>query len=270
MRSTLPFPREPVIDRLRAAGCVFAEEEATLLGRAWAERGPAQAEVLIQRRILGEPLEQVLGWATFLGLEIRLGAGVFVPRRRTEYLALRAIARAFETPEARVLDLCTGSGAIAAALADRVPDARISASDSDPVALAWARENLGESIPVYLGDLFAPIPHALRGTFDVIVANAPYVPTDSIARMPAEARDFEPSAALDGGEDGLRVHRRILAEAGSWLAPGGTLLIEISRLQLGGLRGAFAAAGLAPHASHDPDREATVLEGTRVRATPAR
>ncbi|WP_187977435.1 putative protein N(5)-glutamine methyltransferase [Mycetocola sp. JXN-3] len=262
MRSTTQFPWEPVTDRLRAAGCVFAAEEAALLAEAWEVRGAAQTEALIRRRIAGEPLEQVLGWAAFLGLRVRLGSGVFVPRRRTEYLALRAIARSFETPGAQILDLCTGSGAIALAVREHVPDARLIATDSDALALEWARQNLGTDIPLYLGDLYAALPPSLLGTFDVIVANAPYVPTDSIAGMPAEARDYEPTTALDGGHDGLSIHRRILADAARWLRPGGSLLIEISAAQLGTLREAFAAAGLRPHASHDPAREATVLEGT--------
>jgi release factor glutamine methyltransferase len=243
-----------IVSTLRAAGCVFAEDEARLLSDA--ASGPEELADLVARRVAGVPLEHVLGWASFCGMRVAVDPGVFVPRRRTELLAWRAVRLA--GPGAVVVDLCCGCGAVAAAIARTVPDARLYAVDVDPAAVRCARRNVPGG-QVYEGDLYAPLPDSLRGTVDVLVANAPYVPTDAIPLMPPEARLHEPRVALDGGADGLDVLRRVIAGALRWLAPGGHLLVETSEAQAPALLDAAGKAGLRPRRIHDEDLGATVL-----------
>ena len=246
-----------LVARLRAAGCVFAEEEAELLLGAGGD-----PEALVARRVAGEPLEQVLGWAAFGGLRILVEPGVFVPRRRTELLATAATAHA--RPGAVVVDLCCGTGAVGAVVATAVPEVELWAADLDPLAVACARRNLDPlGGRVVAGDLFAPLPAALRGRVGVLAVNAPYVPTEAIALMPPEARDHEARLALDGGDDGVAVHRRVAAEASDWLAPGGVLLVETSEEQAPLTGAALVRAGLAVEVLRDEDRDATVVAGTR-------
>jgi len=248
-----------VVARLRAAGCVFAEDEARLLIAA--ARTPEELEELLGRRVAGLPLEQVLGWAEFGGLRIRLRPGVFVPRRRTELLVRRASR--LVAPGAVTLDLCCGSGAVGAALLAADPSLRLYAVDIDPAATACARTNLEpRGGRVFTGDLFAPLPPTLRGTVDLIVANAPYVPTDDIQWMPPEARLHEARVALDGGADGLTVQRRLVAAAGDWLAPTGHLLVETSAGQAEHTSAIFTAHGLTPHVERSESLDATVVVGT--------
>ncbi|MGW4651695.1 putative protein N(5)-glutamine methyltransferase [Kitasatospora sp. NPDC004289] len=245
------------VTTLRAAGCVFAEDEAELL-LATAE-GPAQLAEMTARRAAGYPLEHVLGWAAFCGLRIAVGPGVFVPRRRTEYLAEQAAA--LLAPDSVVLDLCCGAGAVAAVLA-RGPHAELHAADLDPAAVACARRNLPASARLHQGDLYAPLSDGLRGRITVLVANAPYVPTDEIRFLPPEARDHEPLATLDGGPDGLAVQRRVIAGAPRWLAPGGHLLIETSARQAPATAATMTAAGLRPRTTTSAPHDATVVVGT--------
>lgn len=208
-----------LVARLRAAGCVFAEDEAALLTAQTDD--PAELERMTRLRVEGLPLEHVLGWAEFHGRRYVVAPGVFVPRPRTEHLVDLAIARGGST----VLDLCCGSGAVGAAVASEL-GAELWSAELDPVAAAVARQNVPRVVE---GDLFDPLPRGLA--FDLIVVIAPYVPTDEIALLPHEARDFEPLLALDGGADGLAIVRRILAEAGDWLTPSGALLTEVSEEQ---------------------------------------
>jgi release factor glutamine methyltransferase len=252
-----PLTRPQIVSRLRAAGCVFAEDEAGLLLAAATD--PGRLIDMVARREAGLPLEQIIGWAEFCGLRILVEPGVFVPRRRTGYLAERAVALA---PARGVLvDLCCGTGAIAALLRQRRPEADVHAADLDPAAVHCARRNLpAES--VHEGDLYDALPAELRGRVDVLAANAPYVPTDAIALMPAEAREHEARIALDGGTDGLDLHRRIAAGARRWLAPGGHLLIETSDGQAERTAGLMTAAGLAAEIRRSGDLGATVVVGT--------
>jgi release factor glutamine methyltransferase len=252
-------PGEPaVVDRLRAAGCVFAEDEAALLAAAAA--GSAELDAMVRRRVAGEPLEHLLGWAEFCGLRIGVAPGVFVPRRRKELLVREALARAPVGPV--VVDLCCGSGAVGAALAAALgPDLELHAADVDPAAVACTRRNL-PGAAVHQGDLFAVLPAGLRGRIDLLVANVPYVPSSAIALMPPEARDHEPRVALDGGTDGLDVARRVVAAAPSWLAPGGSLLFETGKGQVPAAVAALRAAGLAPAVVDDDELGATVVVGT--------
>ncbi|MCO1576173.1 putative protein N(5)-glutamine methyltransferase [Crossiella sp. SN42] len=243
--------------RLRAAGCVFAEDEAQLILST--APLPAAIEAMVLRRIAGEPLEHVLGWAEFHGLRIAVDPGVFVPRRRTEFLVSRAVALA--KPGAVVLDLCCGSGALGAAIEVELGEVELHAADIDPAAVRCARRNvLG---PVHQGDLYEPLPADLRGRIDVLVANAPYVPTEAIGLLPAEARLHEPWVALDGGPDGLDVQRRVAAGAADWLAPGGHLLVETSARQAPRTADTFAACGLVPEIAEDEEAGATVVIGQR-------
>ncbi|MCI0689335.1 MAG: putative protein N(5)-glutamine methyltransferase, partial [Sporichthyaceae bacterium] len=223
-----------IVARLRAAGCVFAEDEARLLMSAAAT--PAELAAMVDRRAAGVPLEHIIGWAEFCGLRISVEPAVFVPRRRTEFLVHQAAALARSGRRTVVIDLCCGSGAVGVALLaalDRVQrrDVELHAVDLDPAAVRCARRNLASRARVYQGDLYAPLPASLRGSVDIIVANAPYVPTEEIRLLPPEARVHEPPSALDGGADGLQVVRRLIAGAQQWLAPGGHLLIETSELQ---------------------------------------
>ena len=255
-----PEPDAAVVARLRAAGCVFAEDEARLLTEA--AGSPAELEELVSRRVAGEPLEPLLGWVEFGGLRLHVEPGVFVPRRRTELLARRAAALAADRihadARAVVVDLCCGVGAIGAVVAALAPGADVYAADLDGVAVRCARRNLPAG-HVFEGDLFQALPPELRGRVDVLAVNAPYVPTEAIALMPPEARDHEPALALDGGVDGLDLHRRIAAEAAGWLASGGSLLIEASVEQADVSAALFAAAGLDAHVESDEELGATVV-----------
>jgi release factor glutamine methyltransferase len=248
-----------VVRRLRAAGCVFAEDEAELL---IAEAGSAaRLERLVELRVAGQPLEHLLGWAEFCGRRVAVQAGVFVPRRRTELLA--SLAGELVRPGSVLLELCCGCAAVATVLADAVP-IEVHAADLDQAAVDCARRNLaGAGGTVYLGDLFDPLPESLRGRVDVLVANAPYVPTEAIALMPPEAREYEPRLALDGGPDGLAVQRRIISQAPAWLAGPGWLLIETSDRQAAGTARAMAEAGLSTQVRTDPEAAATVVIGRR-------
>ncbi|MFG2331475.1 putative protein N(5)-glutamine methyltransferase [Streptomyces sp. NPDC048604] len=249
-----------VVERLRAAGCVFAEEEAELLRAAAA--GTAELDLMVEQRASGLPLEHVVGWAEFAGLRVEVDPRVFVPRRRTEFLAGQAVGLA--RAGAVCVDLCCGSGAAAAVLLEAVPDAEVHASDIEPAAVRCARRNVEpRGGRVYEGDLFAPLPRELRGRVDVLVANVPYVPSGEVGLLPTEARVHEPLVALDGGADGLDVLRRVAAEAAAWLAPGGSLLTETSEQQCGPALDALAAAGLTPRVVTDEDLYATVVIATR-------
>jgi release factor glutamine methyltransferase len=215
---------------------------------------------MVSRRVAGEPLEQVLGWAEFCGLRIAVTPGVFVPRRRTEFLVQQALALA--RPGAVIVDLCCGAGAIGAALAAGAARAEVHAADVDPAAVRCARQNLPAG-QVYQGDLFEPLPAALRGRVQVLTANVPYVPTGELGYLPPEARVHEPAAALDGGPDGLAVLRRVAAGAPGWLAPGGHLLIETSERQATIAQAAFTACGLAPRIAGSADLGVAVVIGRR-------
>jgi len=158
--------------------------------------------------------------------------------------------------------MCCGSGAVGLAVAMALPGAELHAADIDPGATAYARRNLAAiGGHVHEGDLYDALPFGLRGRIDVIVVNAPYVPTAEIGLMPAEARLHEPLVALDGGADGVGIHRRVAAQAPRWLAPGASLLIETSERQAPLTAAAMAAAGLTTSTAIDDDLDATVVIG---------
>ncbi|MEU0128730.1 MULTISPECIES: putative protein N(5)-glutamine methyltransferase [unclassified Streptomyces] len=250
-----------IVTTLRAAGCVFAEDEAELLLST--ADGPGHLAAMVERRAAGLPLEHVLGWAEFCGLRIAVDPGVFVPRRRTEFLVRQAAELAPDN--AVVVDLCCGSGALGTALASSLREAELHATDVEPNAVRCARRNVGGRGTVYEGDLFAPLPRSLRGRVDVLLANVPYVPTDDVGLLPAEARVHEPRVALDGGDDGLDVMRRVVAEAAGWLAPGGSLLVETSERQAARAEATVGGGGLVPRTVVSGELYATVVIGTRPR-----
>ncbi|RPI25572.1 MAG: putative protein N(5)-glutamine methyltransferase [Actinobacteria bacterium] len=269
--SALSALRSGIVARLRAAGCVYAEDEARVLLSAAGT--PAELAVMVERRVAGLPLEHIVGWAEFCGLRIAVDPGVFVPRSRTEFLVEQAVAlargasgHAVGGPDGRpivVVDLCCGSGAVGAALVDALDRVELHAVDIDPVAVRCARSNLASTgSRVYEGDLYDPLPDRLRGGVDVIVANAPYVPTTAIDLLPREARLHEPLLALDGGEDGLDTVRRVAAAAPLWLAAGGRLLVETSEDQAPEAAEIFARSRLVPQTAYSDELGATVVIGT--------
>lgn len=243
---------------LRTAGCVFAEDEAELLVST--AESPAALAAMVERRVAGLPLEHVLGWAEFCGRRIAVDLGVFVPRRRTEFLVRQAAALA--PAQAVVVDLCCGTGALGTALAATLDRIELHAADVEPAAVRCARRNVGGLGQVYEGDLFAPLPGSLRGRVDILLANVPYVPTDDVELLPAEARIHEPRVALDGGGDGLDVMRRVAAEAPRWLAPGGSLLVETSERQAARAAETVGGSGLIPRLVTSEELYATVVIGT--------
>lgn len=262
-----PHSRSTVIRELRAAGCVFAEDEAELLLST--ARTETELAAMVERRVLGLPLEHVVGWAEFYGRRITVDPGVFVPRRRTEFLVGQAVGlgrragdRTGRAPV--VVDLCCGSGAVGAVLADALDRIELHAADIEPAAVRCARRNVAPAGgEVYEGDLFDALPGGLRGRIDVLVANVPYVPTSEVGLLPPEAREYEPLVALDGGADGLDVLRRVTAAAPRWLAPGGHLLVETSERQAPHAVEAFTRNGLAPRVTGSEELYATVIIGTR-------
>ncbi len=254
-----------LVAALRAAGCVYAEDEAAILMGACRTR--AELEVMLAQRVAGFPLEHLVGWAEFCGLRMVVAPGVFVPRRRSEFLVRQTLTelagRMCEERPLRLLDLCTGSGAVAAALAHSLPVCELHVADVDPVALVCAAKNVAAfSGQVYCGDLFDPVPDSLQGSFDVIVANAPYVPTGAIAFMPREARVHEPMAALDGGVDGLTLHRSIAAQAPLWLGEDGVLLLEASARHCATTAAILASHGFSVSVSRSEELGGTVVTGS--------
>ncbi|MGW7686773.1 putative protein N(5)-glutamine methyltransferase [Kribbella sp. NPDC054772] len=248
-----------LVERLRASGCVFAEDEAELIvGTA---RDAAEVAAMVDQRVAGSPLEYVVGWASFRGLRIAVDPGVFIPRRRTEFLVSEAVEVTAEG--AVVVDLGCGSGALGAAVAAE-RDVSLYAADIEPAAVRCARRNL---LPwggtVYEGDLFAALPERLRGAVDVLLANVPYVPTDEIRLLPPEARLYEPHVTLDGGPDGLATLRRVVAGAVEWLAPGGHLFVEMSERQAPVARAVMTEYGLDAEIVTDDDLGANVVHGIR-------
>ncbi|MER7837644.1 putative protein N(5)-glutamine methyltransferase [Streptomyces sp. NPDC096040] len=251
-----------VVSALRAAGCVFAEDEAELILAT--ARTPDELAAMVDRRAAGQPLEHVVGWAGFHGLRVLVEPGVFVPRRRTEFLVGEALA---EAPDASVVvDLCCGSGAVGAALAAALGNAELHAADIDPAAVGCARRNIAPyGGHAHLGDLFDALPAALRGRVGILAANVPYVPSGEVGLLPAEARDHEPLVALDGGGDGLDVLRRVAAGAPEWLAPGGCVLVETSERQAQAAVEAFAQTGLTARLAVSEELYANVVIGVRDR-----
>jgi release factor glutamine methyltransferase len=230
---------------------------------------------MVDRRAAGMPLEHVLRWAEFCGLRIAVEPGVFIPRRRTEFLVRQAVGLARQamadagpgSPPVVVADLCCGSGAVGIAVATALGGAELHSADLDPAAVRCARRNAAlAGGQVYQGDLYDPLPAELPGRVGLLLANVPYVPSGEIGLLPAEARLHEPLVALDGGPDGLGVLRRVVAGAPRWLAPGGHLLTETSERQAGQALEIAAGHGLAARVASCDELGATVM----IASAPAR
>jgi release factor glutamine methyltransferase len=232
--------RADVVDALRRGGVVAAEDEAAELMAA-ANQSDHSVDDLVARRLQGEPTAWITGRASFAGVELHIDSGVYVPRWKTEGLARHAAEHL--PPEGTAIDLCTGSGALAAYLMARRPAATVIAIDIDHAAVECARAN---RVDARLGDLFEPL-HELAHSIDLIVSVPPYVPRRMIGLLPRDVVAYEPMAALDGGTDGLATAQRIVREAPAWLKPGGALVIEVGVDQTGPLAQRMQGAGLEVH-----------------------
>ena len=231
-------PDEPdeLVAALRRAGCVFAEEEAAVL-RESAESA-ADLERLARARAEGAPLEQLVGWVEFGGLRLRVGPGVFVPRQRTHLLtevAIAAVEAAGRHSTQRsppvFVEAFAGVAPIAAAVRVAHRSAEVHVTDLDEAALRYARMNLDDAAGLHPGSVLRGLPDRLAGRVSVLAAVPPYVPDGEAGFLPHEARDFEPSAALFGGTDGLDAARSLICEAPQWLTPYGTVLVEMHSAQ---------------------------------------
>ncbi len=252
-----------MIDRLTAAGCLAAEEEAEELIAA--ARDEATLEASVRRREAGEPLAWITGTMRFCGQTVRVDPGVYVPRMQTEELATRGaeLLATCDRPS-RAVDLCTGSGAVAVHLMAAVPVATVVAVDSDRLAADCARRN---GVLTVIGDLGQPI---ARCAFDVVTAVAPYVPTTDLRFLPADVQRYEPRIALDGGSDGLDLVRRVVASAAGLLRPGGWLLTEVGNEQDRGLAATLEACGFgAAETWSDEDGDLRGLAAQLMEPDPA-
>ncbi|MGH9063934.1 MAG: N5-glutamine methyltransferase family protein [Acidimicrobiales bacterium] len=252
-----PPPVTAVVERLRIAGCVAAEEEAHDLLAAAPDQGVLEG--WLSRRERGEPLAWITGGLEFCGRWLGVVPGVYVPRIQSEELARKAAGRLPD--HGRAADLCCGAGAIAAHLLAEVPTAAVVGVDLDLKAAACAA---GNGVQALVGDLDGPLRQ--DRSFHVVTAVPPYVPTSELRLLPADVQRYEPRAALDGGPDGLDVARRIVTAASRLLRPGGWLLIEAGGEQDEALAPALAAAGFGDAAPWwDEDGE---LRGLAAQARP--
>ncbi|MDF9716117.1 methyltransferase [Nocardioides sp. ChNu-99] len=256
-----------LVARLRAAGCVYAEDEAAALLAAAAGpgRGAPWLEHVVARRVAGAPLEHLLEEVELAGERMAVTAGMFVPRARTRVLV--DVARARLPLGGVLLELCCGAAPVATLVGRARPDVTVLAADVDTAAVAVARRNLAGIVGLagpaeaHAGDLYDALPPRWRGRVDVLVANAPYVPSAAVATMPREAREHEPRVALDGGPDGTAVQQRVVAGAAAWLRPGGFLAVETSRAGAPTLAARFRAHGLVPEVHVDDDVDGTAVVG---------
>jgi release factor glutamine methyltransferase len=219
--------------------------------------GVGPLDELLERRTLGEPLAWVTGSAVFCGLRLCVDHGVFVPRPHSEPLAGRAAGL---LPAGGIaVDLCTGTGAIAAVMRTERPNATVLATDIDPLAVACARRN---GVHALLGDLDAPLPPSLRGRVDVVSAVVPYVPTEELHLLPRDVLAHEPQQALDGGAGGTALLERAARSAVRWLASGGAVVFEIGGDQAEPVTEILAGLGFADIRVHaDADALDRAIEG---------
>jgi release factor glutamine methyltransferase len=249
--------RDDVAARLRDAGFVAAEDEAEELFDTSSGRDDV-LESLVRRRLTGEPLAWITGFATFCGLRISMDRDVYVPRWQSEPLAYRAIERL--APHGTAVDLCTGSGALAATLMSARPRSRVVATELDGRAARCARRN---GVTVYEGDLFDSLPSFFEGRVDVVVGVVPYVPTAALTTLPRDTLTFESTTAYDGGTDGTGVLRRAIQHSGRFLRPGGALLLELGGDQAELLRDELTSSGFVDlEILIDEDGDARGIEAT--------
>jgi release factor glutamine methyltransferase len=250
---------ESVRTRLSAAGFVAADEEASELLQG-SNGDPVELESRLKRRLDGEPLAWITGFATFCGLEIRVDPGVYVPRWQSEPLARRAAAR---LPQRGIaIDVCTGAGAIAKVLLAEKPRARVTGTDIDERAVTCAKSN---GVDARCGDLFAPLSPDLEGCVDVVIGVVPYVPTQSMSLLARDTLEFESPLSYDGGPEGLDVLRRVLEGGHRFLRPGGSVFLEVGGPQAELLRDDLARWGFEDlTVLFDDDGDLRGLEATRT------
>jgi len=249
--------RTEAIRRLSAGGVVSPDVDADLLlahvlgtslgnlvlVETLTPRQVEEYDALVARRAAREPLQYLTGVAHFRHVELLVGPGVFVPRPETESLAGWAIDVASALDRPVVVDLCTGSGAMAKAIVDEVPDARVYAVELDEPAHAWAARNLaGTGVELRLGDMATAFDD-LAGTVDVVVCNPPYIPLEAWESVTPEARDHDPHLALFSGDDGLEAMRVLERRAAVLLKPGGVVGAEHAEVQAESAPAVFAATG---------------------------
>jgi len=245
-----------VLSALADGGFVAPEAEADALLAASRE-GAGSIDTLVARRLEGEPLAWITGSVMFCGVRIRVDPGVFVPRPHTEALARRAVE--LLPPEGIAVDLCTGSGAVAAALCSAHPRALVIGTDIDPVAVGCARRN---GIRAFEGDLGGPLPPELRGSVDLLTAVVPYVPTEELPFLPRDVREHEPRHALDGGPRGTTALVRAADVAARWLRPGATALLELGGHQAAEMTATMGDLGFTDIRIHaDEDGHDRAIEG---------
>ncbi len=264
------------VDRLQAAGVPTPRTDAELLAAhaagtdrgglqrlvimraAWPEGAGERFEVLVSERADRVPLQHLTGRSAFRGLELAVGPGVFLPRPETELLAGIAVAETAGVADPVVVDLCTGSGAVALAVVDEVPAARVGAVELDPHAHAWAARNVealgGGRLELHVGDVAraAELLPSFVGLCHVVTANPPYIPDDAVPVDP-EVAEHDPAVALYGGPDGLRVLRVCVEQAARLLRPGGLLAMEHGEPQCDAVAAVLAAAGGWTDVAHHPD-----------------
>jgi release factor glutamine methyltransferase len=203
---------------------------------------------LIRRRAGGEPMAHILGYMEFRDLRLRVRPGTFVPRQSSEFTVVQATRRIRGRRRPVMVDLATGIGPIATAVAHEVPRARVHGTDISAPAVRQARANARElgvrNVTFHTGDLFGPVPNEVRGGVDVVTAHAPYVPRDDVEDLPLEVRGFEPEHTLtDYSELGLELMTRAATEGRDWLRPGGWLLLEVSTDRVRLVRAVMREAG---------------------------
>lgn len=247
-----------MLHALAEGGFVAPDAEADALLRASSEGVGSIAE-LLARRLGGEPMAWITGSVRFCGRRVRVDPGVFVPRPHSEWLAARAAS--LLPDDGIAVDLCTGSGAVAAVLVSAHPRASVVGTDVDPVAVACARRN---DIQALEGDLAEPLPPAWRGRVDVLTAIVPYVPTEELHLLPSDVLAHEPRRALDGGPRGTAVLVHAVEAASRWLRPGGRVLLEIGGDQAEGLTSTMAGLGFSQIRVHrDDDERDRAIEAQR-------
>jgi release factor glutamine methyltransferase len=247
-----------VVHALAESGCIAPSAEADALFAASSE-GVGPIEELVARRLLGEPLAWITGSVRFCDARIRVDPGVFVPRPHTQALTRRAVSL---LPAGGIaVDLCTGSGAVAAVLGSAHPRAAVVATDVDPVAVTCARRN---GVRALVGDLDEPLSPSLRGSVDVMTAVVPYVPTEELHLLPRDVVTNEPRRALDGGPRGTTVLVRAAEAAALWLRAGGSVLLELGGHQASEVATTLADMGLSEiHVHRDADGQDRAIEARR-------
>ncbi|HEX6261778.1 MAG TPA: HemK/PrmC family methyltransferase [Actinomycetota bacterium] len=225
------------------------EEEPEDLDASVSGRAAARFRRLVRRRAGGEPMGHILGWTEFRGLRLRVRPGAFVPRQSSEWTVEQTVRRLRPRPRPVHVDVATGIGPIALAVASEVPKAEVHGTDLMPEGLRQARRNaraLGiRNASFHVGDLLDPLPGRLRGKVDAVTGHIPYVPLAEVDDLPLEVRGFEPEATLTDYSDGMSLLERAVLEACGWLRPGGWLLMEVSPDRSRAVKALMQRAGYA-------------------------